>query len=277
MKLFLTFSAYFLTFLASPLFSQLLAPDLSRLPAFLETLEDANNDGFADYFDFFSQKRENFARNSLKLKENELIAVFSRADRNKDGLLSKSEWKRFYQAEFLEFFVKCDENRDFLIQISEFRRCFLERSLNSSKNFETFFELSAKFEEKLTFLQALRLRDAAVSWKICTNATFSAIKLQEFLCMFKLCFKELQVLEHKLEETLFFLAKRLTKRSLQGKSQGESLEFASFWNLCEKFAEFSRLQRFLNANLLEKSKFRDISEESYGFSADFAEFFVMKE
>lgn len=277
MKFFLTFSAYFLSFLLKTLPSQPLSPGSAELPAFFETLEDANQDGFTDFFDFSSQKREIFARNSLKLKENELIYVFCYADADKDGLLSKTEWKRFYKTQIADFLLKCDETRDFLLDFNEFRRCFLEKSLNFSGNIQVFERFFAKNSKKITFLQALRLRDAAIAWKNCTKNAFSSINSRAFACMLPFSLKGLTILDEKHREMLFFVAKRLTKRSLQRETQGETLEFVTFWNLLEKFVEFSRFQRFLNGDFLEKSRFRDFSGETYGFPVDFAEFFVIKE
>lgn len=57
------------------------------------------------------------------MTKNEINEIFTIADKNSDGLISKAEWKSFYDLFVVPFETKCDINKNYLLDLAELKVC----------------------------------------------------------------------------------------------------------------------------------------------------------
>lgn len=248
---------------------------------FPEILKDENQDGFSDKYDFINIISANQSSTPPYLNKIDIIGIFLQVDINKDGLISKREWKQFYKNFVLEFFEKCDQNKDYLLNQNELKECLNEESNQLLKKGIFDFHKLIKFMmfegkiDQINFLEYLKAKNFMKSWIYCSKNS-SHINSKQFLCSINISHMELDVEKSQIA-SLFLTGRKLSRQSLKKELPNETLNFYIFFNLNMKFHCFSKNQKFMGKLSLNKKEFFDTTFRSYEFPIDFQGFFLMKE
>ena len=243
-------------------------------------LPDANGDGYSDESDFLDNVSNNQTLNSTFLNHSDLIGIYLLIDINKDGLISKREWIKFYKFFVKRFYLTCDKNGDFLLNEAEAKDCFLNET-NKTGNLLNFTKLMGltKYDgnvKQWTFLEFLKTKFIIDAWMNCSKNQ-SEINPIQFNNTLNISQSEIEIEGATQTESLYLTAQKLSRISLKEKPGNETMNFNVFFNLNLKFHRFLKVQRYLNKLMLNQREFLDQNYNSYGFAVDFPGYFLMKE
>ena len=253
---------------------------LSKIPEiFPETLSDENNDGYSNQNDFINSSQLNQTSTPTYLTYLDLLGIFILADLNKDGLISKQEWKTFYRDSVKEFYNNCDKNNDYLLNKQELKDCLKDQTepIKDLIDYDKLLSYTT-FDGKnnqLNFIEYLKLDNFIDGWSTCANKSVQ-INLNQFNCSINISHFEVE-LEPTQLDGLFLTGFKLSRESLKQNNKGENLNFNNFFNLNIKFHRYLKMQKFLNKFVINPKEFLNKNLISYGFEVDFPGFFLMKE